>query len=167
MPATQRPKPIALRIELLDIEQLVWRSVVVSNQWSFASLHGYLQGVLGWQDPHAHEFHVGDTIVAPDRWIAERAAFGDTITYRDERRFSVAAAVKELGARGEFEYRYDMGDGRRHRIVFEDAPPDWEQLALPLPACVAGENACPPDDVGGPPRIELVHGRVSVRPGGV
>jgi hypothetical protein len=52
-PPTRRgpaPKPVALRIELLDIEPLIWRLVVVSNQSSLASLHNYLQRVIGWQD---------------------------------------------------------------------------------------------------------------------
>jgi len=61
----------------------------------------------------------------------------------------VAAVVSELRARGEFEYRYDMGDGWEHRIVIESLPNpvgrDWG-----LPICLAGENACPPEDVGGP-----------------
>lgn len=135
MTATPRPKPVALRVELLDVEPLIWRRILVSNQWTLASLHGYLQWVLGWTDSHAHEFHVGDLIVAPDWWIAESASYEDTANYRDERRFSVAAAMKELGARGEFEYHYDMGDGWRHRIVFEDAPPHWANNELPLPAC--------------------------------
>jgi hypothetical protein len=30
---------------------------------------------------------------------------------------SVAAVATELGLGGEFEYRYDMGDDWRHRIV--------------------------------------------------
>lgn len=58
--------------------------------------------------------------------------------------------MKELGSRGEFEYRYDMGDGWRHRIVIESSPTSWTDEDLPLPVCVAGENACPPEDVGGP-----------------
>ena len=48
------------------------------------------------------------------------------------------------------EYRYDMGDGWRHRIVIESLPSTWTLADLPLPTCVAGENACPPEDVGGP-----------------
>ncbi|MGE3395002.1 MAG: hypothetical protein AB7J97_11925 [Steroidobacteraceae bacterium] len=44
---TPRPTPVALRIELLDVEPLVWRRVLVSNQWTLASLHGYLQWVMG------------------------------------------------------------------------------------------------------------------------
>ena len=71
MPTTSRPKPIALRVELHEVTPLVWRRVLVSNQWTLASLHGYLQWVMGWTDSHAHEFEVGDGIVAPEWWIDE------------------------------------------------------------------------------------------------
>ena len=148
MPPTAQP--VTLRIELLDVAPLVWRRVLVSNQWTLASLHNYLQWVMGWMDTHAHEFQVGAGVVAPDWWIHEVGLDSDTSNYRDERRVSVAAIATELGIGGEIEYRYDMGDGWQHRIVIEPPPPLWATSGLPLPACVAGENACPPDDVGGP-----------------
>ena len=148
--APPRPKPVALRIELQDVSPLVWRRVLVSNQWTLASLHNHLQWVMGWTDSHAHEFQVGGSVVAPDWWIHEVGMDSDTSHYRDERRVSVAAVATELGVAGEMEYRYDMGDGWRHRIVIESLPPLWTLADLPLPTCVAGENACPPEDVGGP-----------------
>jgi hypothetical protein len=134
---------------LLDVTPLVWRRVLVSNQWTLANLHGYLQWVMGWTDSHAHEFETAAGIVAPDWWISE-AWDSDKSTYRDERRVSVGAVVSESGSRAEFEYRYDMGDGWRHRIVIEP-PTVIESIPdLRLPICLAGENACPPEDVGGP-----------------
>jgi hypothetical protein len=150
LPTPPRPQPVALRVELQDVAPLIWRRVLVSNQWTLASLHHYLQWVMGWTDTHAHEFEVGAGVVAPDWWLHEVGLDTDTSTYRDERRVSVAAVVTELGARGEFEYRYDMGDGWQHRIVIESPPPHWAKQDLRLPLCLAGENACPPDDVGGP-----------------
>ncbi|MBW7930293.1 MAG: plasmid pRiA4b ORF-3 family protein [Gammaproteobacteria bacterium] len=156
MPTTPRPKPVALRIELLDVEPLVWRRVLVSNQWTLASLHGYLQWVMGWTDSHAHEFEIGEGMVAPGWWIEEVGHDRDTCGYRDERRVSVAAVASQLGTRGEFEYRYDMGDGWRHRIVVEPLPLLAEAPNLRLPVCLTGENACPPEDVGGPPGYALL-----------
>ncbi len=150
MPTPPPPQPVALRIELLDVVPLVWRRVLVSNQWTLASLHRYLQWVMGWTDSHAHEFQIGTSVVAPDWWIQECGLDEDNRSWRDERRVSVAAVVSELGARGEFEYRYDMGDGWEHRIVLEPPPSSWVNGDPPLPVCMAGENACPPDDVGGP-----------------
>ena len=144
-----KPKAVALRIELLDVAPLIWRRVLVPNNWTFATLHHYLQWVMGWTDSHAHEFEIGAALVAPDWWISEAESEEEASRYRDERRVSVAAVAAELGPRGEFEYRYDMGDGWVHRIVIEPvrsaAPSDATR-----PICVAGENACPPEDVGGP-----------------
>jgi hypothetical protein len=155
VPTPPRPQSIALRIELLDVAPLVWRRVLVSNQWTLASLHGYLQWVMGWTDSHAHEFQIGAGIVAPDWWIQEAAFHADTREHRDERRVSVAAVVSELGAGSEFEYRYDMGDEWQHRLVIESLPRVADTRDLSLPICLAGENACPPEDVGGPGGYEL------------
>jgi pRiA4b ORF-3-like protein len=145
-----KSQPVTLRVELLEVAPLVWRRVLVSNQWTLAALHHYLQWIIGWRDTHAHEFQVGAGVVAPERWIHEVGLDSDASAYRDERRVSVAAVVTELHIGGELEYRYDMGDGWRHRIVIESTARSWEDGELPLPNCVAGENACPPDDVGGP-----------------
>lgn len=143
------PKAVALRIELLEVVPLVWRRMLVPGQWTLAALHHYLQWVMGWTDSHAHEFEVGTGLVAPDWWIRESGSDEEAGRHRDERRVSVAAVVSELGPRGEFEYRYDMGDGWEYRITIESAPA-WAIGGPSLPICLAGENACPPEDVGGP-----------------
>ena len=115
MTGSPSTKAVPLRIELLEVVPLVWRRVLVPDQWKLASLHQYLQWVMGWTDSHAHEFQVGDGLVAPDWWIQEAGSNEDVRRYRDERRVSVVAVLSELGAHGEFEYRYDMGDGWEHR----------------------------------------------------
>jgi hypothetical protein len=145
-PSTQ--KAVALRIELLEVAPLIWRRVIVPGNWELASLHSYLQWVMGWTDSHAHEFELDTGLAAPEWWIEEAGSAEEASRYRDERQVSVAAVVAELGARGVFQYRYDMADGWEHRIVIESAPAAMADL--PLPICVAGENACPPEDVGGP-----------------
>jgi hypothetical protein len=141
MPTPPRPQPTALRIELREVSPLIWRRVLVSNQWTLTSLHKWLQWIMGWNDTHAHEFQVGESIVAPDWWIYEVENDFADVEYRDERRVSVANVVAEVGARGEFEYRYDMGDGwrlaaahrcrdttRRHdRRLSNTAMPRWRE----------------------------------------
>jgi hypothetical protein len=97
---------------------------------------------------------VGDFLVALDWWIQEAGSEEEASRYRDERRVSMAAVVSQIGLRGEFMYRYDMGDGWEHRIVIEFPPAST--ISNPrLPVCIAGENACPPEDVGGPHGYEL------------
>ena len=149
MTRPSRPKVVPLRIELLEVSPLVWRRVLVPDLWTLASLHQYLQWVMGWTDSHTHEFEVGDGLVAPDWWIQEAGSDEEVSRYRDERRVYIDAVASELGMHREFEYRYDMGDGWEHRIVIESLPTSMLS-DLRLPVCVAGENACPPEDVGGP-----------------
>jgi hypothetical protein len=46
-----------------------------------------------------------------------------------------------------FRYVYDFGDHWEHKIKVEKVlPPD----SYPVPMCLGGANACPPEDVGGP-----------------
>jgi hypothetical protein len=150
MPTHSKPELIALRVELQDIAPLVWRRIVVPGQWSFAELHSYLQWTMGWEDAHAHEFHVADLVLAPKAWIQEMSRSTKVERYRDEKQTSLLKVVSEIGVSGELEYHYDMGDGWVHRLVVEQTPPMWKNIELPAPACTAGENACPPEEVGGP-----------------
>lgn len=62
---------IALRIEWLHVEPLVWRRALVPNSWTLLTVYRYLQWVMGWQDSHAHEFRLADRIAAPLWWIEE------------------------------------------------------------------------------------------------
>lgn len=141
---------VVLRIELCDIEPLIWRRIVVPTSWPMSTLHQYVQWVMGSQDTHAHEFRIGDQIVAPDWWIEELSLDRDTGNDRNERRVKVATVVSEAAPAGEFEYAYDMGDGWRNRLVVETDSGATARQFDRLPLCTAGENACPPDDVGGP-----------------
>jgi len=135
---------VVLRIELLEIEPLIWRRVRVAPSASFKRLHDILQIALGWQNSHLHEFRAGELVLnmkGIDEF-EERA----NVQYEDD------WTLKDLLDSGvkEFEYAYDFGDGGLHRIVVE--PVTRERLPGPTPLCLAGENACPPEDVGGPHR---------------
>jgi len=151
MPTPPKPELVTFRMELQDVVPLVWRRVIVPGEWTFAMLHPYLQWVMGWESAHAHEFHVGEIVIAPKAWIQQMALNSNVDRYRDEKKGSLSKVVRELGVTGEFEYHYDVGDGWIHRIVVEQTPAGWTKIELPIPACTAGENACPPEDVGGPP----------------
>ena len=105
---------------------------------------------MGWVDAHPHEFHVGERVIAPGWWIKEADLEEDVESARDERRVRLATVVSEAANTGEFEYLYDMGDEWRHRLVIEADTGARAPPAECLPVCTAGENACPPEDVGGP-----------------
>jgi hypothetical protein len=63
----------------------------------------------------------------------------------NEKHYTIADIAP--GAKKKFIYEYDFGDGWEHEIVVEKVlPPD---AGFKRVICVAGENACPPDDCGG------------------
>src|SRR5437868_1028837 len=45
-----------LRIELQDIEPLIWRRVGVSTSMNLKTLHSVIQAAMGWLDNHLWEF---------------------------------------------------------------------------------------------------------------
>ena len=51
-----------------------------------------------------------------------------------------------LGGHERFAFDYDFGDGWEHDVVIEKRSPSSVAFA----ECLDGQNACPPDDVGGP-----------------
>jgi hypothetical protein len=56
-------------------------------------------------------------------------------------------SITALGALKSLTYIYDYGDNWQHRVKVEKVlPPDPE---LHSPLCLAGRNACPPEDVVG------------------
>jgi hypothetical protein len=136
-----------LRIELLDIKPLIWRRVRVERSVTFKHLHETLQIVMGWQNSHLHEFRAGELILGMKdvEELDERENLQDEDDWR----------LHELLDTGvsEFEYVYDFGDDWVHRVVLEPATRSREPG--PSPLCLAGENACPPEDVGGPHRYAV------------
>lgn len=102
-----------------------------------AKLSEMLLAAMGWTNSHLHAFRVGEKRYGmnfdeyPDGEIDEK-----TVTVlqalRDERRFT---------------YDYDFGDGWEHEVVIEEL--SWSYFGLKFAVCIDGQNACPPEDVGG------------------
>ena len=127
-----------LKIDLCNSRPLIWRRVVVSAKISFARLHKVIQFAMGWEDCHLHQFAAGDVEYGP-----ANAELG--LKVLDERRYKLADIGLTPGSG--FFYQYDFGDNWEHNIRIERVlPPD---SSLKHSICVAGENACPPEDCGG------------------
>ncbi len=60
----------------------------------------------------------------------------------------LADLVKQKGRT--FHYLYDFGDGWEHELVLEESRYFNPELRTEL-ACLDGQRACPPEDVGGVP----------------
>ena len=133
---------VQLRIELAHSQPLIWRTVLVPDNITLVRLHKVIQAAMGWWDEHLHEFIIGH------RHYGQ--VFDDDPMYYlgpeliDERRKKL---LKLLGRSRKFEYLYDFGDNWRHHIRVEGLSPRISPR--PHATCIAGEMACPPEDVGG------------------
>jgi Plasmid pRiA4b ORF-3-like protein len=126
-----------LDVTLDDIEPRIWRRIEVPSSITLAGLHDVIQGAMGWQGYHLHQFEIGDTVYGVDD--------GEGPEVVDESRTRLGDVAPEGTV---FTYEYDFGDSWAHSI-------EVSQVTAPAPAttyprCVAGERACPPEDCGGP-----------------
>lgn len=140
-------KPAALlqlRIELNRVTPPVWRVVLVPESIPLDRLHRVIQIAMGWQDAHLHEFIIGKVRYGtPDpEWDVP----GSPISGKG------VPLATALGSGKRFRYTYDFGDDWEHTLTVEE-----RSVASDSPSqvrCLSGENACPPEDVGGPPGYE-------------
>ncbi len=138
------------KITLNDSQPKIWRRIVVPKEYSFFDLHVAIQDAMGWTDGHLHGFLIEKeksskrrTMMSfpnpEDDWAGED---NDTL---DERSQYIAdyfgVIVKQCI------YTYDFGDSWDHTVFFERELP--ANTGVKYPQCIAGKNACPPDDCGG------------------
>lgn len=128
-----------LYVELEDVRPKVWRRLLVPLTIELPRLHVMLLWGMGWDGGHVHEF-----IFGRDHYGATEPGreFPDDLMPEED-----VTLTEALGTRKTFEYLYDFGDSWWHKIKVEqivklDSPIEYAQ-------CVGGENACPPEDVGG------------------
>jgi hypothetical protein len=126
-----------IKISLKNVEPTVWRRILVPD-CTLARLHEIIQVVMGWYNEHLYCFAIdGDEYGPPDLSDAD-----------DDERVKLSEIFPAGKRKFRFEYIYDMGDSWEHEIVIEKILDPEEGQAYP--ACIEGEQACPPEDVGGP-----------------
>jgi len=132
-----------LRIEIEDIEPLIWRRVAVRTSLNLKALHKVVQASMGWLDYHLWEF------------TADGRKYGILIPDDPDwnRRINNAASTKlsallTTGVTG-LGYVYDFGDDWKHRIIVEAIKP--AEAGESYPRFLGGERRCPPEDCGGLP----------------
>jgi hypothetical protein len=131
-----------LHIQLEYLEPAIWRRLWVPDTVTLDKLDRIIQTAMGWKNTHMHAFTVGAV-----RYAIPDPDWPSRIETRDERVFDLGTVLAD--GTTEFIYTYDFGDDWRHRIQVEAALEPSAKNIRPL--CVAGANACPPEDVGGPP----------------
>jgi hypothetical protein len=142
MGGTMTRRVLQLRVTLDDVTPPVWRQVLVPAGYTLDRVHRVIQFAMGWQDCHLHSFEIdGEQYGEPD-------PDGD-LPLLDEMDYRLDAVV---GPGTRMSYVYDFGDWWEHEVVVEEVLQADPQVRYPV--CVAGERACPPEDVGGPEGYE-------------
>jgi hypothetical protein len=134
-----KTKIFELEIVLAEVEPLIWRRVQVPGEVDLAVLHEVVQSAMGWTNSHLHEFEIAGRrygIPDPD-WDAQEIV--------DEAEGKLFRLVKQ-GDR--FAYLYDFGDNWAHHLSVDKVVA--AEPGVRYPRCIAGQGACPPEDVGGP-----------------
>lgn len=128
-----------VKVTLKGIKPPVWRRLLVLSTLKLTDFHNVLQSVMGWQDTHLHQFTVGrrhygipETDWPDDILNEHKYKISDLLTAENETLI----------------YEYDFGDGWEHQVALEKILPF--RTNIPLPQCIKGKRACPPEDVGGP-----------------
>lgn len=132
-----KPGLYQLHIALADSDPLIWRRVIVPQTITLARLHLVIQVAMGWENAHLHQYLINGV------WYGVPDPDGESTIKSQARR----SLVKTLGPETTFRYVYDLGDSWDHVVTVEQVVPRSKYRNLPT--CIAGENACPPEDIGG------------------
>ncbi|MBU9673804.1 plasmid pRiA4b ORF-3 family protein [Planococcus sp. CP5-4] len=174
-------KSYIIRIELEGSEPLVWRKVVMPAGATFNMLHDIIQQVSNFQSGYPYEpYHLfefdlpeeGIRVTNDEQAYEEhqyykknKKLFAERLknAYPKHKRFEenyqkrLATVVRQparikideyIEKLGQLIYRYDFGGDWRFRIILEEIVYDYH---FGFPTLLAGEEAAPPEDVGGLP----------------
>lgn len=141
-PKRRKPKYVyQMLVRLAESTPCIWRQVAVPGHFTLAELDRVIQLAMGWTNSHLHQFIIqGRRYGMPDdEWQEELPLLPDDAVTLDE---AIGDRVKD------FIYEYDFGDGWEHHVTVQMVMlPDEDRNTWPM--CLAGANACPPEDVGG------------------
>ena len=145
-PATKTTIPIyQIKVTLKDFKLPIWRSVEVRSNATLGELHAIIQMAMGWTNSHPHHFILGKS---PNlRFIGAPVPYEGDDIMDEENEDNIVISQVLSSAKTKMTYEYDFGDSWEHEVALEKIVE--AKAGVHYPRCIAGENACPPEDVGG------------------
>jgi hypothetical protein len=137
-----------LRLELQDLEPLIWRELDVRPDMSLSDLHRAIQIVMGWEDYRLWAFQAGEQRF--ERPGEELGGLGEPA--QDAAATSIEMVLPEEGSH--LVYTYDFGDDWMVTISVVNI--GLSESGVRYPRCIAGERAGPLEDSGGAPGYEAL-----------
>jgi hypothetical protein len=129
------------KIMLAGSKPPIWRRIETGNV-TLAKLHELIQTAMGWTNSHLHQFRIGEQCYVDQRGVDTGMDWAEPYTG-----ITVSKLVAEHGPKLKLRYEYDFGDGWEHHVVLEKIT--MPAAGVDYPRCIAGKQACPPEDVGG------------------
>jgi hypothetical protein len=127
-----------IKIKIKGIYPPVWRRILVPSIMALSDFHRTIQIAMGWENVHQYRFILGRM---------NSSAFSQG--YIKHTRSKDPKTIQELFRKVNdvLTYEYDFNDEWEHEIKLEKILPleRW----LPVPFCMAGKRACPPENCGG------------------
>lgn len=130
-------------IELAGSKPLVWRRIIVPDNYTFLQLHLAIQAAFGWENRHLFSFS--------QKGLADKEHYGlpdpdgpDGYTkIKDASRHYIREVFTHTDK--SYIYVYDFGDYWEHKLMLEIKG----RSKVTHACCTAGAGACPPEDSGG------------------
>jgi len=128
---------IQIKITLVESNPQVWRRVLIPLHFTLQQLHEVIQITMGWQNSHLYSFDISGVEYGEDL-----EDINEEIKDAQKHKLSDILTDKK-----QFFYLYDFGDDWQHEIIIESILKKENNYNYPV--CIAGQNACPPEDSGG------------------
>jgi len=127
-----------LKVTLRGVKPPIWRRLQVADTTTMAQLHKIIQGLMGWEDAHLHQFKIGTEVYG-------EASVEGYRRVRDEKRAKLGELVPTAPTK--FAYLYDFSVNWEFEVAVEEITPPVEGQVLPL--FLKGKRAAPPELIGG------------------
>jgi hypothetical protein len=138
-----------LKVSLLDAPLPIYRRLSVPSNIRLCHLAPVILRAMGWVGYHQEEFEKGKTTYARKESVEYyESEMSDDLgeQFIDWSTVTLGDVIKDVG--DTITYVYDLGDDFRHEVKLMEVN-NYNPKSDPDVYLLGGENACPPDDVGG------------------
>ncbi|MDQ6761688.1 MAG: plasmid pRiA4b ORF-3 family protein [Bacteroidota bacterium] len=137
-----------LKCKLQYTRPVVFRTILVNSNITFYELHHLLQIVMGWYNCHLFNFKYHDYYLELPNVDDDNYNTIGMFQKVDPRKITLNEFF--ISTKTVINYTYDFGDNWMHEITLQKII-DPEKVSFPLPVCIKGKYACPPEDCGSIP----------------
>lgn len=144
------------KVTLCGFQQPIWRRFQIKSESStFFDLHVAIQNAMGWIGGHNHRFYMKNPFTKTRECIGlckhvhPYAKVSEALTFIDEYFTDTNRSCC---------YKYDLIDSWIHNIYLEKII--YANAFEKYPKCIAGKQACPLENTGGPWGYQLFLNRL-------